>query len=116
MAVLVLCFALVLARVGAFVAVLPLLGGGAVPRLVKLGLTVALGCSWFGTLFAKLPPEGLSASLQSSWPALGVAAGREMLLGALLGYAFGLFLLPARAAGEVLSQETGLSLGGLLDP
>jgi flagellar biosynthetic protein FliR len=116
MAVLVLCFALVLARVGAFVGVLPLLGGGAVPRLVKVGLTVALTCSWFDTLFGKLAPEGLSASLQSSWPALGVAAGRELFLGALLGYAFGLFLLPARAAGEVLSQETGLSLGGLLDP
>jgi flagellar biosynthetic protein FliR len=112
----VLLFSLVLTRVGAFVAVLPLFGGVNVPRLVKAGLAFALATVWFGNLAAGPPPELLTRPLETSWLAYGVAVLRETALGALLGYAFGLFQVPARVCGEFLTEELGLSFGAFLDP
>ena len=48
----------------------------------------------------------MSASKEAGLPAVdpvryGLALVRESLLGAAMGFAFGLFLLPARVAGEV---------------
>ena len=40
-----------------------------------------------------------------------VADGREVIVGAILGYGLGLFLLPAQIAGEFVTQEMGLSFG-----
>jgi flagellar biosynthetic protein FliR len=40
----------------------------------------------------------------------GVALVREALLGAAMGFAFGLFLLPARVAGEFITQQVGLNI------
>jgi flagellar biosynthetic protein FliR len=108
-------FGLVLARVGTGVAVMPLLGGSSTPRLVKAGLALALTVFWFGSV--ALPDvrtlEGLARG-----PALTLVLvlGREILLGALLGFAFNLFLVPARVAGEFISQEIGLPLATVLGP
>src|SRR5207253_15067 len=38
------------------------------------------------------------------------------VLGAVLGFAFGLLLAPARIAGEFISQEMGLTMASQLDP
>lgn len=113
---LVLFFSLILPRVGAFVAVLPLFGGINVPRTVKAGLAFALATLWFGNVLAAPPPGLLDRPAETSWLAYGVAAGREAALGALLGYAFGLFQVPARVCGEFLTEELGLSFGAFLDP
>ncbi len=112
----VLLFSLVLTRVGAFVAVLPLFGGVNVPRLVKTGLAFSLATVWFGNAAVAVPPELLNRPLETSWLAYGVAVFRETALGALLGYAFGLFQVPARVCGEFLTEELGLSFGAFLDP
>lgn len=117
MAILVLCFVLVLARVAAFVAAMPVFGGGTVPRMVKVGLSLLLAGCWFESLFGALPIAALATQhVDSSWLAMGLAVGREVMLGMLLGFAFGLFLMPARVAGELLAQETGFGVGALLDP
>jgi flagellar biosynthetic protein FliR len=116
MQTLVLLFSLVLTRVGAFVAVLPLFGAVNVPRTVKAGLAFALATVWFGNAAVAVPPELLNRPLETSWFAYGVAVGREAVLGALLGYAFGLFQVPARVCGEFLTQELGLSFGAFLNP
>jgi flagellar biosynthetic protein FliR len=113
---LVVLFSLVLARVGAFVAVLPLFGGTNVPRLVKAGLAFALATLWFGNAIPGPPEELLNRPVETSYLAYGVAVGRETALGALLGYAFGLFQVPARVCGEFLTEELGLSFGAFLDP
>jgi flagellar biosynthetic protein FliR len=106
----VLCFGLVLARVGAFVSVAPLLGGATVPKTVKAGLALALALLWLTVL----PEHGLTglpalSGGPAAWLACGLALGREALLGVLFGYAFGLLLVPAHVAAEYLSQEMGLS-------
>lgn len=109
-------FSLIFARVATFVAILPLFGSRQVPRLVKVGLAFALASVWFGavgTAPATELPHGSAAGL---WLAYPIALGRESLIGAVLGYAFGLFLLPARIAGEFIGQEMGLALASVSDP
>ena len=108
-------FSLYLARVGTFVAVLPLWSRHNIPHLVKVGLSLALAAMWFGSGI-RLPPASSWAQHASdiSWLAYGLALGKEAVLGALLGYAMGLFLLPATVAGEYLTQEMGFSFGSML--
>jgi flagellar biosynthetic protein FliR len=112
----VVLFSLILARCGAFVTVLPLFGGSNVPRLVKAGLAFALATLWFGNGVEGPPKELLNRAVETSYFAYALAAWREMVLGALLGYAFGLFQVPARVCGEFLTEELGLSFGAFIDP
>jgi flagellar biosynthetic protein FliR len=71
-----------------------------------------LTCFWFGT---GLQAGALARQAEHiSWVAFGVALGQEAVLGALMGYAFGLFMVPAHVAGEFLTQEMGLSFAGLV--
>jgi flagellar biosynthetic protein FliR len=111
-------FVLVLSRVGAFVSVLPVLGGPTTPRTVKTGLAVALAAFHISTALeaGRLPAGPLVTAARLSWLACGLLVGREAVLGALLGYALGLVLLPVQVAGDYLAQEMGLSLGRLSDP
>jgi flagellar biosynthetic protein FliR len=111
MLTLVIYFALVLARTGGGVAVLPLFGSGT-PRLVKAGFAIALAVFWFSCL----TPPAVVALTTASYPLLVLALLGEGLLGALLGLAFGLFLMPAQVAGELLTQQMGLSLGAAVGP
>ncbi len=112
----VLYFSLILARVGTAVAVMPLFGGRNTPHLIKAGLTLALAVFWFGALPA--PPDAALWERLAQGPMLGLSLvlGREMVLGAVLGFAFNLFLVPARVAGEYISQEIGLPLASVLGP
>jgi flagellar biosynthetic protein FliR len=112
----VVFFSLVLTRVGMFVTVLPLFGGVNVPRLVKAGLAFALATLWFGNVCAGPPEQLLNRAVETSALAYGVAVLREATLGALLGYAFGLFQVPARVCGEYLTEELGLSFGAFINP
>lgn len=109
---LVLSFTLILARTGAFVTVLPLFGGGTTPRTVKVGLAVALAVLYF----LLLHPAANAAASPLSWLAFAVVLGREALLGAFLGFAMSLVLLPVRIAGDYLGQEIGLALAAQADP
>ncbi len=113
---LVLCYALVLSRIGAFIAVLPVLGGSAVPRLVKTGLALALTTFYFLHWEGTLHPSSLTETSHVSWLFFGLVLAREALLGALLGFAMGLVLLPVKVAGSYLAQEMGLALGQLVGP
>lgn len=112
---LVAWFALVLARVGTGVAVMPLFGGRNAPRMVRAGLALALAVFWFSAL-DKGPDAATLQRLKESWLWSGLAVLREMSLGAVIGFAFNLFLVPARVAGEFLTQEMGLSLAATFGP
>ncbi len=108
-------FALVLARVGTGVAVVPIFGGRGTPRLVRAGWALALAVFWFSALDQPPDPEALRR-VQASWVGAGLAVAREAVLGAVIGFAFNLFLVPARVAGEFLTQEMGLALAATLGP
>jgi flagellar biosynthetic protein FliR len=111
----VMTFGLILTRVSAFIATIPYLGGRFVPRLVKAGTALALACFWFSESGAMSLQVVISMN-QQPWIAFALAVGREALIGCAFGYAFGLFLVPFRVAGEYLSQEMGLTLGTITDP
>lgn len=113
---LVLTFTLILARTGAFVAVLPLLGGNATPRTVKIGFAMALAVMYFPVLSGSATLPAVVEMGPLSWLAFGVAVGKESLLGAYLGYLMSLVLLPVRIAGDYLGQEMGLALAAQADP
>ncbi len=112
----VLFFALVLARVGAFVAVMPLFSGRGTPLLVRVGLSLSLSVFWLTTL---VPPPEL-ARLRSvgelPWLLFGLALGREAILGAMVGLLFSLFLAPVHIAGEFITQQIGLAQAAVLGP
>ena len=102
---------LILARVAAFVGVLPILGGPQTPNLVKVGLTMALTVMWSFAMFGEPTPLPPDSVVTVSWI---MALGREAALGALFGFFFSLFLLPATIAGEYLTQEMGLSFASMV--
>jgi flagellar biosynthetic protein FliR len=112
----IVLFALILARVGTFVGVLPLFGSSQVPRIVKVGLAMALSLPWFVSYGLTPDPNLVRQFAEPHWLALGLAVTREAILGAVLALVLGLVQVPARIAGEFLSQEIGLTLGGILDP
>lgn len=105
---------LILARVGAFVAMLNILGAGSMPRMVKVGLTGALTLFWATTLWGQMAGcLWLCSDSAGAWLGYTLAVGKEVMLGAVVGFTFELFLLPARVAGEFLAQEMGLTFGNL---
>jgi flagellar biosynthetic protein FliR len=106
---------LLLARLGAFVAVMPLFGARA-PRLVKAGFVLALAAFYLNTTppLANVQPPGEPIEVESL--RYGLALAREGLIGAAMGFAFGLFLLPARVAGEFLTTQVGLNIAPLPGP
>lgn len=107
--------ALIMARVSAFVAVIPYLGGRGVPKLIKISLALALSSFWL--VSGGAAPLAVAESINRfSWLMLALAVAREAIIGAVFGYVFGLFLVPFRVAGEYIAQEMGLTLGSITDP
>lgn len=88
-------------RIATFVALLPPFAGRGLPKTVKIGLASALA------LFMTTG-HSLSGSVPDG-PMLIWLGIRESLTGGLLAICLGLFLYPAKIAGEYLNQEVGLS-------
>lgn len=99
-------FVLILARVGTFVTVVPVLGGSSMPRTVRVGMSLALSVLFLGDGNVISAGDG---QMLTGWFGLSLALGREIILGGVLGFAMSLFLLPAHVAGEFITQEAGLS-------
>lgn len=110
---LTITFGFVLARVGMFVAVLPILSGARVPRLLKAGIALVLTAFFYFSVEGSVSPDLIVRAAQMPWFQVGLVLAREAILGGLLGFAMGLVLLPAQVAGHYLGQEMGLSLGQL---
>lgn len=106
-------FLLALARVAAFILTFPLFRSGNMPRLVKLSLAVSLTLSW---LFYSESHRVFAGIRNAPWLMYSLYIGREAIIGTLLGYGFGLFLLPAKVAGSYIAQEMGLSMAAMTDP
>jgi flagellar biosynthesis protein FliR len=109
LAALAIYFGLIFARVGAIVAVMPLFAGRT-PMMARVSLALALSIFYF----AQVNPEWDATIARKAASLDGVTYAtlliRELLLGAALGFAFNLFLLPARIAGEFISSQIGLAV------
>ena len=100
---------LLLARLGAFVAVMPLFGART-PRLVRTGFVLALAAFYLSTVPPQAAPDAPGPVTEIESVRYALALARETLLGAAMGFAFGLFLLPARIAGEFVTTQVGLNV------
>jgi flagellar biosynthetic protein FliR len=112
----ILSFSLILARVGTFVGVLPILGGRNTPRVVKTGLALALSVMYFVNLGTGPAAKAFPQGTVLNWATFVIMLGREAVLGAFLGFAMNLLLVPVRVAGEFLGQQMGLALAPLTNP
>lgn len=98
---------LVLARVGAFVAVAPPFAGRT-PRMIRIGLALALTSFYLGAVGPAWERNRAEGGIDSFIYMLALI--REALLGTAMGFAFGLFFLPARIAGEFITVQVGLNV------
>jgi flagellar biosynthetic protein FliR len=94
-------------RVAGVVAFAPVLGSTAIPRkiqqLIALALTLGL-----------MPAIGDRHIPQS--PTVFLSAALEFCFGVVLGMSANLVFLAAHWAGEIIGQQMGFTLSGLLDP
>jgi len=106
---------LILARIAAFVGVMPVFATRT-PLLVRTGLVIALTAFYVGSVTPDWNPA-LAARASEVHPIrYAVALVREALIGAAMGFAFGLFLLPARVAGEFVTLQVGLNVAPQVGP
>ena len=112
---LVVYAALVLARVGTFVAVMPPFAART-PKLVRVSLTLAITAFYLTAAAPGWDPAFAQAAVDIHPIRYALALLREGLLGAAMGLAFTLFLLPARIAGEFVTGQIGLNISPAVSP
>jgi flagellar biosynthetic protein FliR len=101
---------MVFMRVSGFVFAAPVFGSRLVPTTVKV---------WFALLFslALVPIVGMGDGLPSfGSPAYFILAGREVLLGLLIGFISTFFVHGVEFAGHVLGLQMGFAASTLFDP
>jgi flagellar biosynthetic protein FliR len=94
----------------------PLLSDSSTPRIVKIGLAVALSSIWFARFGLEPSDAIIKLALRDNLILYLLAIAREFVIGAAFGFAFALLLIPARIAGAYIGQEMGLSMDTAVDP
>ncbi|NLF30709.1 MAG: flagellar biosynthetic protein FliR [Planctomycetes bacterium] len=100
---------LVIFRVAGIFITAPMLGSPTIPPVVKGMIAVVVGLAVTARLAAP-------AAMPSTWTALVMAVGREMLVGATLGYAASLLFVGVTVAGHNVSQQMGIGLAEVFNP
>jgi len=102
--------ALLFARIGALIMLLPGLGEQAVPARARLGFAVLLTAIIAPTLAEAIPepPDNV-------W-AMAMMLTSEILIGLILGGAARLLMTGLATAGQVMGLETGLAFAQTADP
>jgi flagellar biosynthetic protein FliR len=102
--------ALVFARVGALIMILPGFGEPAVPAPVRLGIALTLTVMFTPGLAAAIP--------EAPADPIGAAAvlGIEILVGLMIGTIARIIFAALSTAGQVIGNETGLAFAQTADP
>lgn len=106
---------LLLARIGAFVAVMPPFAART-PRTVRAAFAIVLTVFYVSAAAPGWDPEFARHAADAHPMRYALALIREALLGASMGFAFALFLLPARIAGEFVTLQIGLNAAQAQSP
>lgn len=101
---------LALIRIASMISLLPVLGSQSLPRQVKAGLAFALLLCVFPSL-----PHNTAAMPGSVW-GFAALAFREVCVGLIAGWAFGLVFQVMEFAGGVIDMQAGYSMIELFDP
>jgi flagellar biosynthetic protein FliR len=106
---------LLLARIGGFVAVMPPFASRT-PRTVRAAFAIVLTVFYLSAAAPGWDAEFARKAADAHPLRYALALVRETLLGASMGFAFALFLLPARLAGEFVTLQIGLNAAQAQSP
>jgi flagellar biosynthetic protein FliR len=101
---------MLVARVGAFLFVLPIFGWQSLPLMVRGGVSLLM--AWF---FGQFAVVSVSAA-DVHWASAVLLVGREVLTGLGLGLAARLVYHAVRAGVEMGLQQMGMADAGIFDP
>ena len=107
----VLPYMMLLGRVSAFVAVLPIFSWQVVPMIVRAGIAVLMTV-FFGYILP-LPQAGAA---QGHWLAASVLVVGEIVIGLALGLAVNFVFQAVQQGGHMIVQQMGLAESGIIDP
>lgn len=102
--------AMVFARVGAMIMLLPGFGEPAVPPRIRLAFALALSIALAPALADRVAPPAASAL------GMGLQVATETLIGVLLGGAARLLVSALATAGQAIALEIGISFAQTADP
>lgn len=102
--------ALVFARVGALLMLVPGVGDQAVPARVRLSLALLVAMALTPVVGPGLPPLPASVGTMAAWTI------RETVIGLMLGALMRTFLAALAVAGEIVSLQTTLSFAQTANP
>jgi flagellar biosynthesis protein FliR len=102
--------ALVFARVGAMLMLLPGFGEPAVPARIRLGFALMLAVAMAPALAASVPAPATNA-----W-GMALQVASETLIGVMLGGAARLLISATATAGQIVGLEIGIAFAQTADP
>ena len=103
-------YLLIVCRVLTIIIIVPIFGGRSVPAPVKIGLSLLLS-------LILLPLSlGRSARPPEEMPVYLTMVARELLIGALIGFAVLLVFTALQAAGHIVGLQMGFSLANVVNP
>ena len=107
----VLVYALVFARTGSMVMLLPAIGEAGIPSRVRLALALAVSFA-MTPVVAHLYPQEMPQSVM----AFGLMLTQEITAGVLVGLMSRIIMSALSVAGTVIAMQTGLSYAQSIDP
>jgi len=103
-------FLLIACRVVTIIMIVPIFGGRSVPATVKIALSLLLSLILLPLIAARV------TALPEAMPAFLTLVARELLVGALVGFAVLLVFTALQAAGHVVGLQMGFSLANVVNP
>ena len=103
-------FLLIACRVGAILMIVPIFGGRSVPATVKIALALLLSL-----IMLPLASRGITA-LPETMPEYLALVARELLIGAIVGFAVLIVFNALQAAGHIVGLQMGFSLANVVNP
>jgi flagellar biosynthetic protein FliR len=102
-------FILVVFRLAGMMLYAPLFGSARIPRRIRLMLALVLAAAF---------AQGVKpvASFPDTTWGLALGIGGEMAFGLAMGMVMSFVFVAVQWAGEIVSQQMGFSLGGVIDP
>jgi flagellar biosynthesis protein FliR len=107
-----LLFTFLFIRIGAVLAMMPIIGERTVPLRVKGGLAILISLLLIPTLHVKLPHLNSGSEIFF----LAIAMCGEALIGIVIGFAAKIVFSGIQVAGEIISTQMGFSIVNVIDP
>ena len=106
-------FVLVLCRTTGLFLAAPVLSSPVMPRTAKILACGSMAVCMLPTVVAGGAGAG---ALPGTWVGLGLTAGRELLVGLVLGFFALLAVTALQVGGELLSEQMGFAMSKVVDP